>query len=162
MIKLKLIPENLCTSPEIIKFLNGSLCVIFKRPAIVGLSKFGRQRLKWIASKRIATTTAIVLEINSFAVYRKKLTYLSGNNKLYDQIFNCKVNRKYESELIEVWDVTFRVNRFDEICSTNNLEVKNTYYVENSGIVRRSRQFHSKSIGFMIIERLQRPTQIVC
>ncbi len=88
--------------------------------------------------------------------YTKKLSYLSGNNKLYIQKFDCKIIKTSKKINVKIWEVIFKVNKFEEICFWNDKIIKNIFYLDNENIVRRSRQYHSESLGYIVTERLDR------
>ena len=89
-------------------------------------------------------------------LYNRKISYLSGDNKITERSFDCKIQKKKERESITVWGLKFRVIKFEETCNTDNLEIKNFYYLDNQNIVRKSLQYHSETIGYLSLERLDR------
>ena len=95
-------------------------------------------------------------KIISKETYIQKVSYITGNNKIYTRIFNCKIRKNNQIELIEIWNVEFRVKKFKENCSSNGLEIENTFYLDSKNIVRKSKQYHSDQIGYIITERLDR------
>ena len=58
--------------------------------------------------------------------------------------------------MLKIWDVEFRVIKYDEDCDHNGTAIKNTYYLDDKEIVRRSFQYHSKALGYIVTERLDR------
>lgn len=86
--------------------------------------------------------------------YNKKVSYLNGNNKIYTKIFICKIKRAREEELLELWELTYTVIRYDEICSNGSFSVNNVYYLDKNKIMRQSIQYHSDTIGFILTQRL--------
>ena len=48
--------------------------------------------------------------------FTRKLSYLSGDNKIYFQEFKCRIRKNNEKEFVEIWDVTFLVTKFTEEC----------------------------------------------
>ena len=90
---------------------------------------------------------------NSFTRSSK---YLSGNNQIYAKKFNCHVKKIANRRNINVWGVNFETKFFEEKCSSDEKNIINTYNIDSSGIVRRSRQYHSDTLGYIIIERIDR------
>ena len=88
--------------------------------------------------------------------YNRKISHLTGNNKIRTRIFECKIQKSNTKETKEIWDVKFLVTKFEESCSQNDFEIKNTYYVDNQGVVRKSSQYLSDTLGSILIERLDR------
>ena len=88
--------------------------------------------------------------------YSRTVKYLNGNNKIFTKNFKCKIHEVTEGEIIKIWSLDFDVSRYQEICNNNGFVTKNTYYVDDREIVRRSKQYHSDTIGYIITERLDR------
>ena len=88
--------------------------------------------------------------------YTRKISYLAGNNKLKAYTLECKIQQINKKERIKIWDVEFPVTKYTEKCTHKGTFITNTYYVDNKGIVRKSLQYHSETIGYIIIERLDR------
>ena len=93
---------------------------------------------------------------NNHQIYSRKQSYITGNNDIYSRIFRCDIQKADRGSIIEVWDVEFPVTEFKEVCASSNLEIKNTYYLDSRNIVRKSKQYHGDTIGYIIIERLDR------
>ena len=88
--------------------------------------------------------------------YSRKLNHITGNNKISRRVFNCNIEKTSSTELIKIWDINFKVAKFEESCSNGSLTFKNIYHVDTQGIVRRSLQYHSDTLGSITIERLDR------
>ena len=88
--------------------------------------------------------------------YERQLKYLSGNNKIISKNLTCKIRKVSGKESLEIWDLDFIVEKFEESCNTSEIVVKNIYYLDSKKIVRKSLQYHSKKIGYLRIERLDR------
>ena len=86
--------------------------------------------------------------------YSRELNHITGNNKISKRIFNCDIEKTSSEEQIQIWDVTFKVDKFEENCSDGTLIFKNVYHVDSQGVVRRSTQYHSETLGSILIERL--------
>ena len=86
--------------------------------------------------------------------YRRELNYITGNNKISNRIFSCYIKKTSNEEHIEIWDMNFKVAKFEENCSNSSFTFKNIYHVDTQGVVRKSSQYHSDTLGFIIIARL--------
>ena len=86
--------------------------------------------------------------------YDKKQMWLSEDNKISKLNFTCKLNGEAQSTEIDVFDKKFSVRRVEEHCQADNVDVQNLYFIDEKGIVRRSKQYHSKTLGYILIERL--------
>ena len=88
--------------------------------------------------------------------YSRELLYITGNNQIAKRVFNCNIKNISSGELIKIWDINFKVDKFEETCFDERLKLKNTYHLDNQGIVRRSLQYHSATLGYILLERLDR------
>ena len=88
--------------------------------------------------------------------YSRELGYVTGNNKIAKHVFICDIEKTSSRVLVEIWDINFKVDKFEESCSDGNFKFKNTYHVDTKGVVRRSSQYHSDTLGYILIERLDR------
>ena len=89
-------------------------------------------------------------------IYNREFSYISGNNKILKNVFKCNIRKTNKKEIIKIWDANFKVVKFEENCFNNSLKFKNIYYVDSKDIVRRSSQYHSITIGYILTERLDR------
>ena len=89
-------------------------------------------------------------------IYSRELSHITGNNKIFKRIFNCNIEKTSSGDLIKIWDINFKVNKFEENCSNGSLTLTNIYQVDTQEIVRRSIQHHSETLGSILIERLDR------
>lgn len=88
--------------------------------------------------------------------YSRELAHITGNNKIFKRVFSCDIEKTNSAEQIEIWDINFEVANYEEQCLNSSLTFKNTYQVDARGIVRRSLQYHSDTLGYITIERLDR------
>ena len=88
--------------------------------------------------------------------YFRKLDHLSGDNQIRSIVFKCEIKKMDKIEIIKIWQVPFHVTKYDESCLQNGKKINNTYYLDDHEIVRRSIQYHSETIGYVLIERLDR------
>ena len=88
--------------------------------------------------------------------YSRELAHISGNNKILKRILSCNIEKTSSEEQIEIWGINFEVANFEEQCFNSSLKFKNTYQVDARGIVRRSLQYHSDTLGYITIERVDR------
>lgn len=96
-------------------------------------------------------------EVNeNIKIYSREISHITGNNKIYTRIFKCRIQKINKKEIIKVWDVDFFVTKFQEICDHNGFEIQNIFYLDKKNIVRRSSQYHSDTVGYITLERLDR------
>ena len=55
---------------------------------------------------------------------------------------------------IIVFDKEFLTRKALETCKSETLSIQNEYFYEETGVLRRSHQFLSRSLGSIFIERL--------
>ena len=56
--------------------------------------------------------------------YERKISHLSGNNKLSERAFQCNIHKSNNQELLEIWEVNFSVTKFEEVCENNSQLIK--------------------------------------
>ena len=88
--------------------------------------------------------------------YRRELGYINGDNKISTEVFSCDIEKINSGEFIKIWNIKFKTAKFVERCFNDSLTFKNTYHVDSQGIVRKSLQYHSETLGSILIERLDR------
>ncbi|MFL2765841.1 MAG: YjbF family lipoprotein [Paracoccaceae bacterium] len=88
--------------------------------------------------------------------YSRRISFITGNNQIFERTFECNIEKNDRKEIIEIWKVEFRITKFEETCENYNMKIKNIYYVDKEQIVRKSSQYHGKTIGYITIERLDR------
>ena len=95
-------------------------------------------------------------EITTSANYDRKILYLSGNNQIYSEEYNCKINKTKKDAQIIIFDLSFVTDLYEETCKGQFNNFNNKYYIDHQQIVRRSYQYHGKTIGYILTERLER------
>ena len=88
--------------------------------------------------------------------YSRELNHITGNNEIFKRFLSCDIKKIGNGELIKIWDINFEVAKFEENCFDSSLTLKNTYHVDTTGIVRSSSQYHSDTLGYILLERLDR------
>ena len=88
--------------------------------------------------------------------YSRKISYLTGNNKITKRSFECKMQKNNQKDVIKIWGLKFVVTKFEESCDHNGFKITNTYYVDDKEIVRKSYQYHNDTTGYITTERLDR------
>ena len=62
--------------------------------------------------------------------YSRKLNHITGNNKISRRVFKCNIEKTSSTELIKIWDINFKVTKFEESCTYGSFTFKNIYYVD--------------------------------
>lgn len=94
-------------------------------------------------------------KLKSDSAYQKELRYLVGNNRSHIRRLRCNIKSVGSETTIKVWEVDFLVRKYEEKCTDNEGVLESVYYLDHRRIVRRSRQYHSESLGYIITERLE-------
>ena len=95
-------------------------------------------------------------KIKSSASYQRNISYLEGNNLLNTINFSCQITNVNREKMIDVWELSFKVDEYSESCSGPLGKIQNTYFIDKKGIVRKSSQFHGETTGQILIERIDR------
>lgn len=88
--------------------------------------------------------------------YKRSLSYLGGDNQIYTKFFDCTLDKGDDQIVLNIWEASFIVTLFREHCVGIDGVISNQYFIDNIGVVRRSVQYHSETIGYVITERLDR------
>ena len=56
--------------------------------------------------------------------YSRELNHITGNNKISKRVFKCNIEKTSSEELIKIWDINFKVDKFEENCSEQQLYVQ--------------------------------------
>jgi hypothetical protein len=92
--------------------------------------------------------------ISGSTEYVKKKSWLSSDNQVSSTNYSCTAAVESARKAITIFEKTFLVQRVLETCKAGDSTIKNEYFFERNGIVRRSRQFHSPALGYIFVERL--------
>ena len=95
--------------------------------------------------------------INQNASYSRSLAYLVKDNRIKTRNFRCQLFKKPDIVDIKSFNLIFKTEEFRETCSDVDGTIENSYFLDNLGVVRRSYQFHSEIVGYIITERLDKP-----
>lgn len=95
-------------------------------------------------------------EIKDTSEYSRKIFYLGGDNQTHSKSFACIMKKHKKHFTITIFDEPFDVQEYVETCISNTEKLKNSYFVDDKNIVRRSKQYHGPALGYLTIERLDR------
>ena len=88
--------------------------------------------------------------------YSRNINYLNGNNQIYTRVFKCSIEKGSSTSLLKIWEVQFDTTVYTENCIDTVGEITNIYYLDKKWIVRKSFQFHSETLGYLVTERLDK------
>ena len=95
-------------------------------------------------------------EIKNTSHYSRQIFYLGGDNQIQSNIFSCIVKTANKRSTVIIFDVPFDTQEFIETCVNNTGNFKNTYFIDQRKIVRKSVQYHGPALGHLTVERLDR------
>ncbi len=95
-------------------------------------------------------------QLNLFSNYNRTINYLVADNQIQTEELQCSIKKTDQNKRLNIFDHFFITTVYNEVCKNQNMSFKNTFFVQDSGLVRKSIQFHSEKIGYISIERLDR------
>ena len=96
----------------------------------------------------------VLQHIHGSVKYQKTHNWLSADNQTNSEVFICKATVEPKELIINIFEKEFATRLAKEICKSKSLKAQNEYFFERTGLVRRSKQFHSPALGYLHIERL--------
>ncbi len=88
--------------------------------------------------------------------YSRSLSYIEEDNKIKVHNFDCQIQKDKQPYEVDILNATHNVQDFIEICQGEFLSIRNSFSVDANNIVRKSYQYHGKTIGYIITERLDK------
>ena len=86
-------------------------------------------------------------------IYTRKQRHLNGEGKLTTQEFNCAIVPNASDTKLELFDVSYTVREFTELCKNDKRAFKNSYWIDRPN--RRMIQTHqsvSQEVGHAILQ----------
>lgn len=93
-------------------------------------------------------------QLESGQTVKRAHTVLDGEDKPFTHRFDCRGIRN-GAKTITVVERSYQTQHITEDCNGPDGSFSNDYWVQTGGKLRRSRQFVSESVGFVVIEHLQ-------
>ena len=81
--------------------------------------------------------------------------YMNGEYQSYFMTFQCRRSGS-QSDSVVLGDRSVSATRFTETCVNDEREIENTYWRNGNGVMVKSRQWVSPSVGYMETERVIR------
>jgi len=81
--------------------------------------------------------------------------HLDGNDRLIERLFTCGIRTEGRETITLVSGQSLSATRVSEDCVADGVSFQNTYWKDESGTVRRSRQWVSPIVGYAEIEVLR-------
>ncbi|MCB5199088.1 YjbF family lipoprotein [Loktanella sp. TSTF-M6] len=77
---------------------------------------------------------------------------LSDLDQISTEVLQCSINSA-GPETIQIVELDVFTQRYEEQCQNENLSFTNTYWLDGSGQIVRSRQAISPELGFLVLDR---------
>ena len=95
-----------------------------------------------------------LLNITDSVKYQKTMNWLYRDNQPASEVFTCTATIDPKKYRINVFEKEFSTRLVKEICKSDLQMFQNEYFFESTGLLRRSKQFHSSALGYLFIQRL--------
>ena len=86
--------------------------------------------------------------------YDKIISFLTPENKIHNVFLSCVMARDTEYSDIEIFDLKHKVLKYTEKCGSGSNNIENIFWQNLSGNTIKSNQWHSDTLGYVIIMRL--------
>ena len=87
--------------------------------------------------------------------YVKTMRFLTADDQNYDLTLECTLRQFHKSEEIVIFEKTHEVLKYFETCTNRNYVLENLFWQNSEGLTMMSKQFHSPSVGQLLIMRLK-------
>ena len=87
--------------------------------------------------------------------YERFHTSLGGDLETEFRAFQCTIDGR-KSETARIGGTSYNTTKTTEVCATPGFTVNNTYWRGSDGTLRKSRQWVSEGVGYLILERQSR------
>ena len=87
--------------------------------------------------------------------YTKTMRFLTADDQNDDLSLECTVRQFHKSEKIVIFEKSHEVLKYFETCKTENYALENLFWQNAEGLTIMSKQFHSPSVGQLLIMRLK-------
>ena len=88
-------------------------------------------------------------------LYTKKMRFLTADDQNHDVSLQCTMSKFHKYEEIIIFEKTHRVLKYLETCTAEKYVLKNLFWQNSAGLTMMSKQFHSPSVGQLLIMRLK-------
>ncbi len=79
--------------------------------------------------------------------------YLTGEDRIEQRRFTCTLSAPVREPVV-IYEIQYQTARITESCSDERDSFTNDYWIDAQGVVRKSRQWLSPSVGYLEIERI--------
>ncbi|PIE09799.1 MAG: hypothetical protein CSA72_10840 [Rhodobacterales bacterium] len=91
--------------------------------------------------------------MRSNGTYTREMEFLNGRNETVREHYTCQLERE-GAQTITILDRSYRTTLIKDVCRNDSRIFENRYWVDAEGKLRRSRQWISKSVGYLQTESL--------
>ena len=87
--------------------------------------------------------------------YTKTMRFLTADDQNDDLSLECTMKVFHTSEEIVIFEKIYEVLKYFETCKNENYALENLFWQNSEGLTMMSKQFHSPSVGQLLIMRLK-------
>ena len=87
--------------------------------------------------------------------YSKTMRFLTADDQNNDLGLECTMRQSQKSEQIVIFEKTHEVLKYVETCTNEDYILENLFWKDAEGLTMMSKQFHSPSLGQLLIMRLK-------
>ena len=87
--------------------------------------------------------------------YTKTMRFLTADDQNDDLSLECTMRQFHKSEEIVIFEKSHEVLKYSETCKNENYVLENLFWQNSEGLTVMSKQFHSPSVGQLLIMRLK-------
>lgn len=115
-------------------------------------------RTSGLVSDLSAATTPSVSQLLAQGSYQRQYVLLDGNDQSQTLTFACR-SKVVGQPQIQILDMRYATRQVTEQCDDakgQGLSIANDYWIEGAGRIRKSRQWISPFVGYLVLEDLRR------
>ncbi|OWJ74916.1 hypothetical protein CDV52_05150 [Haematobacter missouriensis] len=114
-----------------------------------------------VATRGLAGADLMSAEVPSRTVisagtgqHQRRMFYIDGDNQPYARSFLCDLSNIGQENLV-VAERSFATRHVIERCRSEDISVENAYWIDDSGVIRGSRQWVSPYLGWVELRQLK-------
>ncbi|OWJ76102.1 hypothetical protein CDV49_15465 [Haematobacter genomosp. 1] len=114
-----------------------------------------------VATRGLAGADLMSADVPSRAVisagagqHQRRMFYIDGDNQSYGRSFLCDLGNIGRENLV-VAERSFATRHIIERCTSEDISFENAYWIDDSGVIRGSRQWVSPYLGWVELRQLK-------
>lgn len=90
--------------------------------------------------------------VNSGGTAMRRVEHLDGLDQISMELLQCRI-ASAGTETVETLGKTVRAERFNEECASKSYRFTNVYWINDQGVIVKSRQLVSRAVGYLELIR---------